>query len=215
LKQERVEELAVIGIIVAVLIYELHELRISHGDLALQWIRSQYNDSIFMYSRFWTWLNPFYLTEYLYKIYLGIFVIIVATIQWVLFKKKKLPIEVMLMTQLSNIFWFWIGGWQNVTTTAIISFSFWNPVMLIVYFIVKFPFGWSLSLSDSHWQCVIGAQKIFFPFDGQTVQICGPGTFWVNPYAIAWHLVELGWIVGVVTYWTWRWKLLQRIWKLW
>jgi hypothetical protein len=204
MKQERIAELLVKGTFVVIIVYELYQLGLSHGDYALQWIH-QDNDTILMYSRFWTWLNPYWWTGYaaglsLYKIYLGIFVVVEMGIQWILFKKNKLPLEIILMTHLTNIMWFWIGGWQNITTTAILSLSFWNPGMLLIFFLVKLPFGWSWSLSDSHWQCVIGSQKIY----SLGTQICGPGTFWVNPYAILWHIVEFGWLVAVMTYWGWK-----------
>ena len=191
--------------------FQLYYLWTSTPDLALNLYHVQYADRYLAYGVLWTWFNPNWWTDGLYKAELMAWVLVFAVFEYWLYKKKKLPKAVLVMSQFQNTIWFFVGGYQQITVNAMATLAFWNPLFAIPWALQKFPLGWSWNLSDSHWQCAFGNVVIGYVLKGTWYQGCGPGLFLGSIGLILWHAMELLWIVTAGFYWFyWRWKIPQR-----
>jgi len=185
---------------------ELYYLWMGTPDLALPLYHIQYHDAYLAYGVLWTWLNPNWWTDFVYKAELTVWVIGLAAFEYWLYSKRKLPLMVLIMAQFQNTIWFFVGGYQNITLNASAVLSFWNPFFAITWFLQKFPIGWSFPdvTANSHWQCAFGNVTIGYTLKGIWYQGCGPGLLFGRIILDMWHVMELVWIGVAGIYWSVR-----------
>ncbi len=193
---------------------ELWYLWTGTPDFALSLYHYLYHDVYLSYGVFWTWMNPNWWTDAPYKAELTAWILVIATIEYWLYSRRKLPLLVMILNQFQNTIWFFVGGYQQITVTASAALSFYNPLFAIAWFLQKIPLGWSWDLSDSHFQCAFGNVRIGYVINGIWYQGCGPGLFFGSIGLVIWHVMELSWIIGAGLYWSWRWRLPQKAWRV-
>jgi hypothetical protein len=158
------------------------------------------------YGVLWTWLNPMWLVENTYKIYLSVFIASLTVLEGFLVMTNRIPFFIAIGNGIQNIVWFSVGGFQQITTTAFLALSFWSPFFFLGWLFQKLPLGWSLiPWTSANWQCDFGDKYVYANVHGTNYQMCGPNLLFGSPGLIFWHSMELMWVAGVAIYWVWRW----------
>jgi hypothetical protein len=111
-----------------------------------------------LYGVLWTWLNPFYWTQLLYKVSLLFIQIPVLAVQYWLMKKGKISKFMFYAIFAQSILW---RDWQefyDITVTMFAPFASINPLFTLLLVFQKLPLGWSFPniTANPHWQCDFG-----------------------------------------------------------
>lgn len=191
----------------AYLLIELSVLWKGHSDLAVSLVGNPYG-------LFWTWINPFYLNDVLYKVYLTGFIIGMVALQIFLYRRGKFSFIVILLNQFTNFFWLYVTGFQHITMTAWQALAFYNPAFMLLWGFSEFPIGNSFGVT-----CDFGSKVSGYTYNGVFYLVCGgPGVLFGGGGSvgaaqqlgiITWHLIDIAWLIGPMIYWAWKWK----VWK--
>jgi hypothetical protein len=104
------------------------------------------------YGLLWALLNPFYHSATTYPLVTVFWEVVSYVVMLTLCVKGKMYWKLFIWSQMTNFFWASMQWTQNVTITTFSPLVAIFPPFILFMAFQKLPLGWSLSLSDPHWQ---------------------------------------------------------------
>lgn len=124
------------------------------SDISLSY---DFHNGALPYGWFWTLLNPLYNTQLPYRLIVTAIQLPVIALQLWLVKKGKLNKWMVYLNIFTTIWYRMMINYQDVSNIEFAPLVTINPLFVLVMLIQRYPF-WTLipSLSDPHYQCVVG-----------------------------------------------------------
>ncbi len=193
------------GIIVAFVVTMVFTLLFTHSDIPLYytWLKGDTP-----YGLLWTWLNPYYWTDMLYRAEMFVVVVVQVLLSWILVRKKRLSKFDFFLGWFTSLIWFRSGVYQNVTVTALGPFAIVFPPLVILMLLQKIPLGWSFPdvTANAHWQCAFNGTQ---PYS----DIYTPGGLQCTAAAVRWNpLYQFFWSYAIVMLWV-AYPLISMLWR--
>jgi hypothetical protein len=155
------------------------------------------------YGVLWTWMNPFYWTNFLYTAILNAEVGAVFLGYWLLVKKRKMNKVIVELCLYTIVFMEAMHMHQNVTTIMLIPLLTLTPLFLIPMLLERLPFGWSWGITDNiHWWCAFGGNGNGYDnMINPCLTVATKLDFW-HVYSLAYTITVI-WTIVALRYW-WR-----------
>lgn len=125
-----------------------------NNDLALISAHDIDNGATLPYGHLWFFLNPFYGTLHTYLFFLIGWNLAFAGIMYFLIQRKRLNLTWVYWCEILNVILILVHNPQSIVPMSFVYLvPAIGPVMLTVAGLIKLPVGWSMTLTDRHFQC--------------------------------------------------------------